>query len=136
LPITSELEKSRQVLLELEAANLLIIPPDKMYLHQVPRLTLETINKLIKEGKCDTWFSIIEKGINDLRLDDHNKHILISELDIVWQKLREKDYEDNDSYVYHLLTNFIENVQNKQKLEPYQSDKLVKPARSILAILN
>lgn len=99
-------------------------------------LTLETINKLIKEGKCDTWFSIIEKGINDLRLDDHNKHILISELDIVWQKLREKDYEDNDSYVYHLLTNFIENVQNKQKLEPYQSDKLVKPARSILAILN
>lgn len=24
-------------------------------------LTLETINKLIKEGKCDIWFSVIEK---------------------------------------------------------------------------
>jgi hypothetical protein len=110
------------------------------YVNDVSRktgdLTLETINKLLKEGKCDTWFSIIEKSIYDLKLDDRNKHILISELDMVWQKLRERDYEDNDSHVYHLLANFIENVKDKQKLEAYQSDILVKPAKELLAILN
>ena len=110
------------------------------YVNDVSRktgdLTLETINKLLKEGKCDTWFSIIEKSINELKLDDPNKHILFSELDMVWQKLRERDYEDNDSHVYHLLANFIENVKDKQKLEAYQSDKLVKPAKELLAVLN
>jgi hypothetical protein len=25
-------------------------------------LTLETINKLIKEGECDAWFSIIQRN--------------------------------------------------------------------------
>ena len=99
-------------------------------------LTLETITKLIKEGKCDAWFSIIEKRITDMNLDQHKKHTLTSEVDVVWQKLRERDYEDNDSYVYHLLANFIENVKDKQKLEAYQSDKLVKPAKELMAILN
>jgi hypothetical protein len=28
-----------------------------------------------------------------MKLDDHKKHTLISELDMIWQKLREKDYE-------------------------------------------
>lgn len=99
-------------------------------------LTLETITKLIKEGKCDAWFSIIEKSITDMDLDHHKKHTLASELDLVRQKLRERDYEDNDSYVYHLLANFTENVKDKQKLEAYQYDKLVKPAREIMAILD
>ena len=99
-------------------------------------LTLETINKLIKEGKCDAWFSAIEKSINDMKLDDYKKHTLVSAMDLVWQKLRENDYEDNDSYVYRMLTDFIENVKDRQKLETYQSAKLIKSAKEILAILN
>ena len=98
-------------------------------------LTLETINKLIKEGKCDAWFSIIKKSINDMKLDDYN-NTLVNALDLVWQKSREKDYEDNDSYVYRMLTDFIENVKDKQQLETYQSAKLIKSAEEILTILN
>ena len=99
-------------------------------------LTFETINKLIKEGKCDALFSVIRRRINNMKIDDYKKRILISGLDLVWQKLKEKDYEDNDSYVYHLLTDFIENIKGKQKLESYQSATIVNPVKELLAILD
>ena len=70
-----------------------------------------------------------------MKLDDYN-NTLVNALDLVWQKSREKDYEDNDSYVYRMLTDFIENVKDKQQLETYQSAKLIKSAEEILTILN
>ena len=88
-------------------------------------LTLETINKLIKEGKCDAWFSIIEKIIMDMNLDHHEKITLTSELDLIWQKLREKDYEDNDSETCRLLTEFTNTAKVIGKSETH-TDKLVK----------
>jgi NTE family protein len=98
-------------------------------------LTLETINKLIKEGKCDAWFSIIEKGIMDMNLDHHNKRTLSSELALIWQKLREKDYEDNDSETYHLLTEFINTTKVIGKSETH-IDTLVKYTAELQATLD
>ena len=38
---------------------------------------------------------------------EREKRTLTSELNQIWQKLRERDYEDNDSETYHLLGEFI-----------------------------
>ena len=53
-------------------------------------LTLETISKYIIEGRCDAWFTIIEKSISDAILDDDNKLALINALQTARQNLREK----------------------------------------------
>jgi hypothetical protein len=99
-------------------------------------LTLETINKLIKEGKCDAWFSIIQKDIIDMELADSDKHTLIKVLNKAMQNLRKKDYEDNDSQTYHLLTEFIKAAKNIDKSKIYQSAKLVKSGEALMAILD
>jgi len=98
-------------------------------------LTLETINKLIKEGKCDAWFSIIEKIIMDMNLDQHEKLTLINEVDVIWQKLREKDYEDNDSETCHLLTEFTNTAKVIGKTEIH-TDRLVKYTEDLKATLD
>jgi hypothetical protein len=98
-------------------------------------LTLETINKLIKEGKCDAWFSIIEKSIMDMNLDHHEKYTLASELNLVWQKLREKDYEDNNSEMYHMLREFI-NTARGIGISETHPDRLVKYTDELKAAID
>lgn len=97
-------------------------------------LTLETINKLIKEGKCDAWFSIIEKIIMDMNLDPDNKHTLTSMLDIVRQNLRVKDYEDNDSKAYQSLEDFINMAKVIGKSDNH-TDRLVNYTEELKAII-
>ena len=99
-------------------------------------LTLETINKLIKEGRCDTWFSIIQKDIADMKLDDTDKHTLIEMLDKAMQNLRKNDYEDNDSRTYHMLSEFIEVVENIGKSKGYDLSRFVKSTEALVYILN
>jgi NTE family protein len=99
-------------------------------------LTFETIKKLIIEGKCDAWFTIIEKSINDAKLDDKNKCVLIEALHNVGQNLEKKDYEDNDSQAYQLLTEFIKMVEAEKGLEKHHLRNLVASAREILSILD
>jgi NTE family protein len=99
-------------------------------------LTLETINKLIKEGKCDAWFSIIRKEINDIKLGNSDRNELVKILDEAIQNLRNNDYEDNDSETYHLLSKFIRTVENKDKSKAHESAKLVKSAKALMAILD
>ena len=94
---------------------------------------------MIIEGKCDAWFTIIEKYTNDLKLDDDHKQALIDLLNLAWQDLREKDYEDNNSKTYCLLREFIKKVKDQKKLESEQSeqyDSIVKFAQELLAVLN
>jgi hypothetical protein len=98
-------------------------------------LTFETINKLIVEGRCDAWFTIIEKCINEVELGDE-KRALIEALRIAWQNLKEKDYEDNDSQTYQLLTEFIKKVEAETGLEKHHSKNLVTSARELLSILD
>jgi predicted acylesterase/phospholipase RssA len=93
-------------------------------------LTLKTINKLIKEGKCDAWFSIIQKEVNDMKLDDDKRDALIKILDKAMQNLRKNDYEDNNSEMYHLLSKFI------REAEKDGSATLVKSAKAFMAILD
>jgi hypothetical protein len=87
-------------------------------------LTLETINKLIKEGECDAWFSLIREDINDMELQtihSHNNGItdrLIDMLDKTMHNLQTNDYEDTDSTTYQKLTEISELVKNQDKLEP------------------
>ncbi|HEY7081684.1 MAG TPA: patatin-like phospholipase family protein [Nitrososphaeraceae archaeon] len=102
-------------------------------------LTFESISKLIIEGKCDAWFTIIEKCTNDLKLDDEQKQTLIDSLNLAWQDLRKKDYEDDNSKTYSLLRDFIKKVEDQKKLESEQYeqyDSIVKFAQSLLAVLN
>jgi hypothetical protein len=94
---------------------------------------------LIIEGKCDAWFTIIEKCTNDLKLDDEQKQTLIDSLNLAWQDLRKKDYEDDNSKTYSLLRDFIKKVEDQKKLESEQYeqyDSIVKFAQSLLAVLN
>jgi hypothetical protein len=99
-------------------------------------LTFESINKLIIEGRCDAWFTIIEKAIDDLELEDDEKQKLIDALNLVWQNLREKDYEDTDSETYHMMTEFIKKVKDEQKLGQEESDKIIVSAKTLLSMLN
>ena len=100
-------------------------------------LTLETINKLIKEGKCDAWFSIIQKEINGMKLNDDDRHnTLIETLDKAMQNLRKDDYEDNDSHTYHILSEFIRVAKNIDKSKAHESARLVKSAEALMAILD
>ena len=98
-------------------------------------LTYETINKLIIEGKFDAWITILEKSINDAELDDKNKRALIEALHNAEQNLIEKDYEDNDSQTYQLLTKFIKMVEAEKGLEKHHLKNLVASTREILSIL-
>ena len=99
-------------------------------------LTLETINKLIKEGRCDAWFSIIQKDIADMKLDDTDKHTLIEMLDNAMQSLKNNDYEDNDSHTYHMLSEFIGVVENIGKSKGYDLSRLVNSTEALVYILN
>jgi NTE family protein len=87
-------------------------------------LTLETINKLIKEGKCDAWFSIIQKEINDMKLNHRDRDSLIDKLDKAMQDVRRNDYEDNDSQTYHLLSEFIRAAENIDKSKAHERARL------------
>lgn len=49
--------------------------------------------------------------------------------------LRTHDYEDNNSQTYSNLTNFIDAVQKQNKLEPYQSEKLIQSAEAFRTVL-
>jgi hypothetical protein len=94
-------------------------------------LTLATISKLIKERKCDAWFSIIQKEVNDMELSHSDWHTLTKKLDETMQNLRTKDYEDNDSETYHMLSNFIREAEKVPG-----SDRLVKSGKALMAIIN
>lgn len=104
-------------------------------------LTFETINKLIKEGERDAWFSFIQENIRDIRLSDSHDHIsefqdiLMKKLNQSMSKLRSNDYEDHDSQVYQYLAEFIDIIKNQEKLESDQSQKLIRLAESLMAIL-
>lgn len=103
-------------------------------------LTFETIDKLIKEGKCDAWFSLIQKDIQDMELFDDStdiRDILIHMLNEAVTNLRDNDYEDNNSQIYHKLTNFIHEVEkNNDKLKSNQSTKLIRSADAFMAIID
>jgi NTE family protein len=84
---------------------------------------------LIKEGKCDGWFSIIQKEINDTELND--KHTLIEMLDKAMQNVRKNDYEDNNSQTYHLLTELVKAFEDQQKSKTDRSTKIVKSVEAL-----
>jgi NTE family protein len=98
-------------------------------------LTLQTINKLIKEGECDAWFSLIQNDIDDMQLAADIQGSLTGKLNEAMKNLK-NDYENNDSQTYHMLTEFINTAENKDKLKTHQSDKLIKSAQALMAILD
>jgi hypothetical protein len=65
------------------------------------------------------------------------RDILIHMLNEVVTNLRDNDYEDNNSQIYHKLTNFIHEVEkNKDKLKSNQSTKLIKSADAFMTIID
>jgi NTE family protein len=99
-------------------------------------VTLQTINKLIKEGELDAWISIIQDNINGMQLPVSASDIqynLIDRLNEAADNLKSKDYEDN-AKVSDKLSKFIDEVnKNKQsidKLKPGQSVKLIELAEA------
>jgi NTE family protein len=95
-------------------------------------LTLETVNKLIKEGRCDAWFSIIQKEISEI--DINGKYTLIETLDKARQNLRKNDYEDNNSQTYHLLMELVKAIEDSQKSKTDQYSKIVKSIEELMTI--
>jgi NTE family protein len=70
-------------------------------------LTLPTINKLIKEGEIDAWFSLIQNHIDDMELAANIKDSLTVKLNEAMENLKSNDYEDTDSQTYRMLSEFI-----------------------------
>jgi hypothetical protein len=94
-------------------------------------LTLETISKLIQEGKCDAWFSVIQKEVNDMELTHSNRRTLTEKLDEAMQNLRRNDYEDNNSETYRMLSEFIREAE-----KVHGSARLVRSTEALMAILD
>ncbi len=104
-------------------------------------LTFETINKLIKEGKCDAWFSLIREHINELGIQSTHSHSmgikerLIDMLDKSMCNLQTNDYEDTDSTTYQKLTELAELVKCQDKLESHRYSKLHRSLLEFMSIL-
>jgi len=65
------------------------------------------------------------------------RDILIHISNEAMTNLRDNDYEDNNSQVYHKLRNFIHEVdKNKDKLKSNQSTKLIQSADAFMAIID
>jgi NTE family protein len=97
-------------------------------------LTFETIHKLIKEGECDAWFSLIQHLTEDIQVSTDAIRIrdsLLNKLNQVIKNLRDNDYdyEANNSHTRRELTKFIYQIKkNKEiidRLKKNQSTKLV-----------
>jgi NTE family protein len=98
-------------------------------------LSLETINKLIKEGEYDAWFSLIKEFVKEMNLVNPQNHPynmqnkLTNKLDTALSLLKKNDYKDSDSHVYRHIKEFIDMVKDQHnKLEEHQSSKLIKLA--------
>jgi predicted acylesterase/phospholipase RssA len=97
-------------------------------------LTFETIHKLIKEGECDAWFSLIQQLIEDIRASTDAVHIrdrLLNKWNQVIKTLRDNDYdyEANNSHLHRGLTKFIGQIKKNKEiidgLKKNQSTKLI-----------
>jgi NTE family protein len=97
-------------------------------------LTFETIHKLIKEGECDAWFSLIQHLTEDIQVSTaavRIRHSLLNKLNQVIKNLRDNDYdyEANNSHTRRELTKFIYQIKkNKEiidRLKKNQSTKLL-----------
>ena len=101
----------------------------------------DLINKLIKEGEYDAWFSLIREDINELELKfthSHNigiKDRLIDMLEKSMHNLQTKDYEDTDSTTHQKLTELAEMVKSQDKLEPQKYSKLHRSLLEFMSIL-
>ena len=97
-------------------------------------LTFETIRKLIKEGECDAWLSLIQQYIQDIDVSADAVRIrdsLINKLNQVIKNLRDNDYdyEANNSHTRRELTKFINQIKKNKEiidgLKTNQSTKLM-----------
>lgn len=97
-------------------------------------LTFQTIHKLIKEGECDAWFSLIQQLIEDIRASTDAVHIrdsLLNKWNQVIKTLRDNDYdyEANNSHIHRELTKFIGQIKKNKEiidgLKTNQSTKLM-----------
>jgi len=97
-------------------------------------LTFETIHKLIKEGECDAWFSLIQQLTEDIRASTDAVHIrdsLLNKWNQVIKTLRDNDYdyEANNSHIHRELTKFIGQIKKNKEiidgLKTNQSTKLM-----------
>jgi hypothetical protein len=104
-------------------------------------LTLQTINKLIKEGECDAWISLIEDNIKYTQLPVSVSHIqdnLTNILNKATDNLKNNDYEHN-AKVSDELIKFIDEVnkneQSIDELKQGQSVKLIELVAAFKSIL-
>jgi NTE family protein len=97
-------------------------------------LTFETIHKLIKEGECDAWFSLIQHLTEDIQVSTDAVRIrdsLLNKLNQVIKNLRDNDYDykANNSHTRRELTKFIYQIKKNKEiidgLKKNQSTKLM-----------
>jgi NTE family protein len=97
-------------------------------------LTFETIHKLIKEGECDAWLSLIQQHTQDIQVSTDAVRIkdsLKNKLNQVIKNLRDNDYdyEANNSHTHRELTEFIDQIKTNKEiidgLKTNQSTKLM-----------
>jgi NTE family protein len=97
-------------------------------------LTFETIHKLIKEGECDAWFSLIQQLTEGIQVSTDTVHIrdrLLNKWNQIIKNLRENDYnyKANKSRTHRELTKFIDQIKKNEEiidgLKTNQSTKLM-----------
>ena len=87
-------------------------------------LTELTLSKLIKEGKCDAWISLIKEEINNFEVSnssdtaagsiDSIKNSLFNILDQIANSLKESNFEDNEA-AHDMFANFMDEIDENKK---------------------
>jgi NTE family protein len=97
-------------------------------------LTIQTIHKLLKEGECDAWLSLIRHHTQDIQVSADAIHIrdrLTNNLNQIIKNFRDNDYnyESNKSHIHRELIKFIQQIKKNKKiinnLKIDQSTKLI-----------
>jgi len=106
---------------------------------KIADLTIETINKLIKEGECDAYFALLKEDVKDLEIvDATNKNKcngLINILDKAADCLRNSNYEDTDSQTYYYLTCIEDEIKKECNIDSYLQSVILQRIEDLKGIL-
>ncbi|HEY6534558.1 MAG TPA: patatin-like phospholipase family protein [Candidatus Nitrosocosmicus sp.] len=101
-------------------------------------LTFETIDKLIKEGECDAWLSLIQDDIKNMKIDNlinnDTCNKLLNRLNKTTDCLRNSDYEDTNSQTYHNLTCLSDEIK-ECNIESHNASMILQSIEELKEIL-
>ena len=102
-------------------------------------LTLETINKLIKEGECDAYFILLKEYVKEMEIvgliGKERCKELLDRLDKDAESLRKSNYEDTNSQIYHNLICLGEEIKKEHTADTHLSSVIIQTIDDLKCVL-